>query len=209
MDGIATVTGVASAERRPTAEVVPIGKRNADRSWARRATPPIEPGARPTGPLGAGAPAGPPRPARSGAATAALEAAPFLRSRCGRARDPLAPPPDTVVVASPGHAFALVEQARAREAALRAEHAAEVARLADALRDQKKAHAAEVERLRAGHAAALRRLVEAHWRVRDAARTGTERRCGPDETAAPGHEARSRVHLPGARGWLARITWRG
>src|ERR671917_373233 len=74
------------------------------------------------------------------------------------------PPPDTVVVASPGHAVALLEQARAREAALRTEAAAEVARLTRALRDQRKAHAAEIKRLRAEHAAGVRRLVEAHWR---------------------------------------------
>ena len=114
------------------------------------------------------------------------------------------PPPDTVVVASPGHAVALVQQARASEAALRAEHAAEVARLADALRQQAEAHAAEVERLRAEHAAESRRLVEAHWRARDAARTG-----GLGEGSDPGPEARSPARPPDALRWLARITRRG
>ena len=119
------------------------------------------------------------------------------------------PPPDTVVVASPGHAFALVEQARASEAALRAEAAAEVARLTRALRDQRKAHAAEIERLRAEHAAGVRRLVEAHWRGRDAARIRAECPSGPEGGAAPGPQAPSPARPRPTREWLARLTGRG
>ena len=119
------------------------------------------------------------------------------------------PPPDTVVVASPGHAVALLEQARASEAALRAEHAAEVARLTRALRDQKEAHAAEIERLRAEHAAGVRRLVEAHWRGRDAARNGAECPSGPERSAAPGPQAPSPARPRPTREWLARLTGRG
>jgi len=48
-----------------------------------------------------------------------------------------------------------------REAALRAEHAAEVARLTVALRSMRAAHAAEIELLRAEHAAGLRQSVAA------------------------------------------------
>ena len=120
------------------------------------------------------------------------------------------PPPDTVVVASPGHAVALVERARAREAALRAETAAEVARLTRALREQRKAHAAEIERLRAEHAAGLRRLVETHWRALDAVRTATEHPNGQEAEAVQGPRTRPAVGpLPGTRGWLSRITGRG
>ena len=120
-----------------------------------------------------------------------------------------APPPDTVVVASPGQAAALVEQARAREAALRAEAAAEVARLTRALRDQKKAHAAEIERLRAEHAAGLRRLVETHWRALNAGRAGTERPGGQQAEAVQGPQTRPSVRLSRTREWLSRITERG
>ena len=119
------------------------------------------------------------------------------------------PPPDTVVVASPGHAVALVERVRASEAALRAEHAAEVARLTRALRDQKQAHAAEIARLRAEHAAGVRRLVEAHWRGRDAARHGAECPSFTEGSSAPGPRAPSPARPRPTRGWLARITGRG
>ena len=66
-----------------------------------------------------------------------------------------------------------------REAALRARHAAEVARLRAALRAMEEAHAAEVPRLRAEHAAELGRLMEARRGAPDAARTGADRQSGP------------------------------
>ena len=82
-------------------------------------------------------------------------------------------------MASFRRATALEEQAKAREAALRAEHAAEVALLVDALRHQHETHAAEIEGLRAEHAVVLRRLVEAqHHRVLGADRRGTPYRPG-------------------------------
>ena len=69
------------------------------------------------------------------------------------------------------------------------------------------AHAAEVARLRTEHAAELGRLVEAHRGAPDAARTGAERRSGPEESGAPG----LRVRLPErqqatTRGRLSRLT---
>lgn len=147
---------------------------------------------------------------RAQAATAPGEA-PIRADRHEAARDPPAPPsPDTVVTTSPRHTAAAEERARAREAALRVEHAAEVARLAAALRDQKQAHAAEIERLRAGHAAGLRRLVEAHWRALDAARTAAEPLSGgPGEGAAPESQTPYAVRPPGTRGRLARIMGKG
>jgi hypothetical protein len=211
MDGYATVAEVA-AERRSSAEVVAFGQRGEDRLWA-PAAPPGQPIGEPTGPNECGgAPAGRPRPCPSGAAVAAPEAAPHRQSRDGRTRDPVAPPPpDTVVLVSLRHAAPSEGQEGAREAMLRAErHAAEAARLAEALRDQRRAHAAEVERLRAEHAAALRRLVEAHWRARDAARTGTERLAsGPGEESGPGLQAPFLARSRGRRGWLARIAGKG
>jgi hypothetical protein len=85
-----------------------------------------------------------------------------------------APPPDTVVAGS-SRGAADGEGPKAREAALREEHAAELARLTRVLRETKKAHAAEIERLRAGHAADLRRLVEALWHAQNAARAASAR----------------------------------
>jgi hypothetical protein len=211
MDGYATVAEVA-AERRSSAEVVEFGQHGEDRLGTRTA-PPGQPIGEPTGPSECGgAPAGRPRPCLLGAAVAAPEAAPHWQGRHGRTRDPVAPPPpDTVVVVSQRHAASSEGQEGAREAMLRAKrHAAEAARLAEALRDQRWAHAAEVQRLRAEHAAALRRLVEAHWRARDAARTGVERLTGgPGEESGPGLQAQSLARPWGMRGWLARITWRG
>ncbi len=121
--------------------------------------------------------------------------------------DPLAPPsPDAVVAVWLRHTAPPEERARAREAALRAEHAAEVAGLRAALRDMKGAHAAEIARLRAEHAAALRRVVEVHRRAPDAARADAAR---PGEGAAPRPVARS----PARRRWigrgLARLTRNG
>ena len=116
--------------------------------------------------------------------------------------DPLAPPsPDAVVAVWLRHAAPPEERARAREAALRAEHAAEVAGLRAALRDMEGAHAAEIARLRAEHAAVLRRVVEAH-------RRGPDPAC-PGEGAAPKPMAPS----PARRRWigrrLARLTRTG
>lgn len=107
-------------------------------------------------------------------------ASPWRRRLRGRATPP-----------GSGHAFALVERARASEAALRAEAAAEVARLTRALREQKTAHMAEIGRLRAEHAAGVRRLVETYWRGCDAARNGTGRPSGPEGSAAAAPQAPS------------------
>ena len=95
-----------------------------------------------------------------------------------------------------------------REAALRAEHAAEVARLTVALRSMRAAHAAEIERLRAEHAAGLRRSVEADRQTRDAARAGANGG-GPGWRSALEAVARLLDLPPGTRDWLARITGRG
>jgi hypothetical protein len=203
MDGHAMVTEVA-AEKGSTAEVVPFGKVYADPFRARIASPD-----QPTHPGCIGAFLVQPSLGRSSASAAVSEAAPFQEGRY-ETWDPLAPPsPDTVIVASLRHAIALEKRAMHREAALHAEHAAEVARLTDELRDQEEAHAAEVERLRAEHAAELRRLVETRWRKRDATRPGPERRGVPEGKAVPGPPAPSAIRLPGTREWLARITARG
>jgi hypothetical protein len=120
------------------------------------------------------------------------------------------PSPDAVVAVSLRHAAAPEERAREREAALRARHAAEVARLRAALRAMEEAHAAEVGRLRAEHAAELARAAEAHRRAPDAARTGAERRSGPEESGASGLRARQPVRQQvTTRGRLARLTGRG
>lgn len=130
----------------------------------------------------------------------AVEAAPARPGDAARVRARVSPPPpDTVVVASFGHAFALVERARASEAALRAEAAAEVARLTRALREQKTAHMAEIGRLRAEHAAGVRRLVETCWRGCDAARNGTGRPSGPEGSAAAAPQAPSPARPRGTR----------
>ena len=132
------------------------------------------------------------------------------QGRCEGVRHPLAAPsPNTVVVASLRHAAAPEEQAKAREAALRAEHAAEVARLADALRDQRETHAAEIERLRAEHTVVLRRVVEAQRRARDTAWTGAGPRTGPGGRSDAGPQARSAARRTVTRReWLARLTGR-
>jgi hypothetical protein len=127
----------------------------------------------------------------------------------------LAPPsPDAVVAVSLRHAAAPEERAREREAALRARHAAEVARLRAALRAMEEAHAAKVARLRAEHAAdtaGLRWAVEATLRALDAARTGAEPPSDLDGGDAPGLKAapsaaRQRATI---RKRLARLTGRG
>jgi hypothetical protein len=126
--------------------------------------------------------------------------------------DPLLDPPspDTVVAVSLRDGLAPEERARAREAALRARHAAEAARLRAALRAMEEAHAAEVARLRAEHAAdtaGLRRAVEAQRRAPDTAWTGAERSGGgPEEGAAPGSQAPSPARPRAARGRLARLA---
>jgi hypothetical protein len=204
MDGYATVAEVA-AERRSSGEMVPLRARNADRSSVR-----ADPQSTPSSARGSACvSAGQPPPCGRRVATAAPGTALFPRGRCEDARDPLAaPPPDTVVVASLRHASALEEQAKAREAALRAEHAAEMERLADALRHQRETHAAEIEGLRAEHAAVLRRIVEAQRQARDRARTGAGPRIGPGGREA-GAQARSPARRPVTRReWLARLTGR-
>jgi hypothetical protein len=132
------------------------------------------------------------------------------------APDPLLdpPPPDAVVAVSLRHAAAPEERAREREAALRARHAAEVARLRAALRAMEEAHAAEVARLRAEHAAdtaGLRRAVEVQRWAPDTARTGAVRASGgPGEGAAPRPQAAPSPARPRAtRGRLARLTGKG
>src|SRR5690349_9347046 len=124
-------------------------------------------------------------------------------------RKPLAaPPPNMIVVASRQQAIALEEHVRACEAALRAEHAAEVARLQQALRDLRAAHAAEIERLHREHASELRRAVEAQWHRRSAVQAvvpcpdiAQERAAPPPqpERAAPSAQLPYRPHV--AREW--------
>jgi hypothetical protein len=114
-----------------------------------------------------------------------------------------APPPDTVVAGSSRGTADGEGPAKAREAALREEHAAELARLTRVLRETKKAHAAEIERLRAGHAADLRRLVEALWHAQNAARAASAR-----ADTEPASAARPQPRAPFARlrTWLARVV---
>ena len=124
------------------------------------------------------------------------------------------PSPDAVVAVSLRGDLAPEERARAREAALRARHAAEVERLRAALRAMEEAHAAEVARLRAEHAAdtaGLRRAVEAQRRAPDTARTGAVRASGgPGEGAAPRQQAAPSPARPRATcGRLARLTGEG
>jgi hypothetical protein len=131
--------------------------------------------------------------------------------------EPLAAPsPDMIVVASRQQAIVLEEQARAQEAALHAEHAAEVARLHQALRDLRIAHAAEIERLHREHASELRRIVEAQRRRRDAVQAvvpcpnvpqGRAEPPAQQERTAPSPQLPYRPQV--AREWLARIRRRG
>jgi hypothetical protein len=105
-------------------------------------------------------------------------------------------------------------RAQRLRAALRARHAAEVARLRAALRAMEEAHAAEVARLRAEHAAdtaGLRRAVEVQRWAPDTARTGALRASGgPGEGAAPRPQAAPSPARPRAtRGRLARLTGKG
>jgi hypothetical protein len=80
-----------------------------------------------------------------------------------------APSPDTVL-APRQHGIHAQDHGQAYAALKHDEQAAEVARLTQALHDAKQVHAAEIERLRAQHAAEMRRLVEALWQAQDAAR---------------------------------------
>ena len=128
----------------------------------------------------------------------------------GAAQNPLLdpPPPDAVVTVSLRHAAA--QEERTREAALRARHAAEVARLRAALRAMEEARAAEVARLRAEHAAELGRLVAARRGAPDAARTGAERQSGPQGSGALGLRARPPARQQATtRGRLARLGGKG
>ncbi|TDH58190.1 hypothetical protein E2C06_33910 [Dankookia rubra] len=79
------------------------------------------------------------------------------------------PPPDTIV-APRQHGVHAEDQGQASATLNHDAQAAEVARLTQALHGAKQVHAAEIERLRAQHAAEMQRLVEALWQAQDAAR---------------------------------------
>ena len=79
------------------------------------------------------------------------------------------PPPDTVVVPR-RHGIHAEDQGQASAVLKHDAQAAEVVQLTQALHDLKQVHAAEIERLRAQHAADMQRLVEALWQAQDAAR---------------------------------------
>jgi hypothetical protein len=96
-----------------------------------------------------------------------------------------APPPDTVVAADWRRMFAAEEKARAKEATIRSEHRAEVARLTQALRDARLAHQAAIDRCRAEHGADVRRLVEALWQAQDMARAALDRRDRGEDAKEP------------------------
>ncbi len=105
----------------------------------------------------------------------------------------LAPPPDTVVVGAYRDAFRAEERLRAGEVLQYMEHATQVARLTQTLRDIGQVHAAEIERLRAQHASEIRRLVEALWHAQDAARAAAtlpERAAVLTPAPRPGQVAR-------------------
>jgi hypothetical protein len=99
-----------------------------------------------------------------------------------------APSPDTVL-APRQHGIHAQDHGQAYAALKHDEQAAEVARLTQALHDAKQVHAAEIERLRAQHAAEMHRMVEALWQAQDAARAVS----APSEkaTEAPTPEPRS------------------
>ena len=80
-----------------------------------------------------------------------------------------APSPDTVVSTRQQRIHA-EDQGQASATLKDDASAAEVARLIQALHDAKQVHASEIERLRAQHAAEMQRLVEALWVAQDAAR---------------------------------------
>src|SRR3954463_2838396 len=104
----------------------------------------------------------------------------------------VAPSPDTIL-APRQHGIDAQDQGPACAALLRKEHAAEVARLTQELRDLKQAHLAAVERLRAEHATDVQRLVEALWQAQDAARAAS---AAPDSSVeAPALEPQSAPEL--------------
>jgi hypothetical protein len=90
--------------------------------------------------------------------------------------DIAAPSPTTVVTANWRRTIEAEEQARAREAALSVEHAAEIARLTQALRDARRAHAADIAQHRIQHAMQVRQLVEALRRSQNPAKTPASER---------------------------------
>ena len=92
------------------------------------------------------------------------------------------------------HAAEVARLVEAHELALdilREAHAAEVARMEAAQRRDREAHAAEVERLRADQAAEIARMEAVHRRVAETRRAGLER---------------VRAGLVGARQWLVAVT---
>ena len=179
----------------------PLRQGNASRLWAPEGTP-----SRPTDPWSVDPSSGPPRSPRSSAATTGLKIAPG-RPGCDTASQitVTAPSPDTVVTPSLRCVIAVEEQARLREATLRAGYASKLTRLTNALRAERRAHAAAIERLRAEHAVGLRQVVEAQWRSRDAARTAMVSPSEIEQRALPGPPVRSPTLPPGTRKWLARI----
>ena len=114
----------------------------------------------------------------------------------------VAPSPDTVLTVQ-HRGLDAQDQGQANEALLREKHAAEVARLTQALHNAKQAHLVEIERLRAQHAADVQRLVEALWHAQDAARAASAR----PETAAgpPTPEPQPSVQLQPVR-WRALLV---
>ena len=122
-------------------------------------------------------------------------------------RGPFAPPPDTVVARPRREAEAEV-RATVREEAMRAQHAAEIDRLAQALRRLRQEHAAEVERLRAEHAAEVQHLTETLWRLRDVLRA----KGGEPPATSGGAEPPMEQETGGHRrqiawqAWLARVV---
>jgi hypothetical protein len=195
-----------TAEQNSSTQGAPLGPGGTDRFWALVAS-----SGQPSDSLSDAALPGQPPSCRSRTEAAVLEVEPVQSGRGdAAAQEPLAAPsPNTMVVASRQHAIIMEGQASAREAAFRAEHAAEVARLNQTLRDLRMAHAAEIERLRRDHASELRRAVEAPWGRRDAPQAAVEYRADPEETAAPEPQARSPDRPRAAREWLARIRRRG
>jgi hypothetical protein len=113
----------------------------------------------------------------------------------------MAPPPETVVVGSWRQAIDAEEQTQAREINLREEHAAEVVRLKHAIRDIKKVHAAEIERLRSEHGAELLRLIEALWHAQDVARDAVDGFGGRPKSAVLASKTRSWSDRMAAHEW--------
>lgn len=88
--------------------------------------------------------------------------------------NPVAPSPDTPVVAERRRAIDAEQRVRAREAAFIEQHREEVARLTASLRRAEETHAAEIKRLRADHAAEMLKLVGDLWTSQDLARAATQ-----------------------------------